>query len=321
MFNKLTPSKKIILLSIITLLIASLYIFYNLNPKILEYQLTGRIRKFIAMLLVGGSIAVSTVIFQTITNNRILTPSIIGLDAVYMFIKTAIIFFFGSTSVVALNSQLNFVITLISMILFSLLLFQILFKSKDQNVFFILLLGIVFGTFFSSLSSFIEMMIDPEEFLSIQSAMFASFSAINEKLLMISGVILLMMIMIAFKFKSYLDVLSLGRDHAINLGVHYANVTRWLMVMVALLVTISTALVGPITFLGLLVVNLAHEFMKELEHKYILPAAILISWVSLFLGQWIVEHVFEGTTEISIMINFIGGIYFIFLILKERNAA
>nr|WP_263314022.1 iron chelate uptake ABC transporter family permease subunit [Mammaliicoccus sp. Marseille-Q6498] len=321
MLYKISPINKLILLSVVTVLIAALYLFYNINPNIIEYQLTGRVRKAIAILLVGGSIAVSTVIFQTITNNRILTPSIIGLDAVYMFIKTSLVFIFGTTSVVVLNNYLNFLITLGGMILFSLFLFQILFRSKDQNVFFILLLGIVFGTFFQSLSSFIEMMIDPEDFLSIQSAMFASFNAVNEKLLMISGIALLLMIIVAFKIRPYLDVLSLGRDHAINLGVNYTKTTRWLMVMVALLVTISTALVGPITFLGLLVVNLAHEFMKQFEHKYLLPAAMLISWISLFLGQWLVEYIFEGNTEISIMINFVGGIYFIFLILKERNVA
>src|SRR5699024_6817279 len=202
MLKKLTPVQKLILLSIITILIAALYLFYNINPKILEYQLTSRVRKTIAMLLVGASIAVSTVIFQTITNNRILTPSIIGLDAVYMFIKTSLIFFFGSTSTIVLNNHLNFLVTLVGMIIFSL---------------FFLLLGIVFGTFFSSLSSFIEMMIDPEEFLSIQSAMFASFNAINEGILLISGVVLIIMIIIAFFIKPYLDVLSLGRDQAINL--------------------------------------------------------------------------------------------------------
>lgn len=321
MLNKISPITKLVLLSIVSIAVILIYLFYNINMNILEYQLTGRLRKVIAILLVGSSIAVSTVIFQTITNNRILTPSIIGLDAVYMFIKTALIFFFGSTSVVVLNNNLNFVITLIGMIIFSLFLFQILFRSKDQNVFFILLLGIIFGTFFSSLSSFIEMMIDPEAFLSIQSAMFASFNAVNESLLLISGFVLVVLIMVAFKIRPYLDVLSLGRDHAINLGINYVKFTRWLMLMVALLVTISTALVGPITFLGLLVVNLAHEFMKRFDHKYLLPSAMMISWISLFIGQWIVEHIFEGNTEISIMINFIGGIYFIFLILKERNVA
>ncbi|HEC2155890.1 iron chelate uptake ABC transporter family permease subunit [Staphylococcus delphini] len=319
MLNHLTPKYKLALLSFLTLLIIALYLFYNVNPNILAYQLTGRMRKAIAMLLVGASIAVSTVIFQTITHNRILTPAIIGLNAVYMFIKTALIFFFGATSMVVLNYQLNFVITLVGMILFSLFLFQILFRTKDQNVFFILLLGIVFGTFFSSLSGFIEMMIDPEAFLSIQSAMFASFNAINESILTLSGIALFIIIVIAFKMQHYLDVLALGRDQAINLGIHYTKMTRALMVMVALLVTISTALVGPITFLGLIVVNLAHEYMKIFEHQYILVTSILISWVSLFLGQWVVEHVFEGNTEISIMINFIGGIYFIFLILKEHR--
>ena len=92
------------------------------------------------------------------------------------------------------------------------------------------------------------MMIDLKNSYLYKSAMFASFGAINEGLLTISGVVLLIMIFIAFKIKNYLDVLSLGRDQAINLGVNYTNVTRWLMVMVALLVTISTALVGPITF-------------------------------------------------------------------------
>src|SRR5699024_5290062 len=130
MLKKLTPVQKLILLSIITILIAALYLFYNINPKILEYQLTSRVRNTIAMLLVGASIAVSTVIFQTITNNRILTPSIIGLDAVYMFIKTSLIFFFGSTSTIVLNNHLNFLLILVSIIIFILFLFYILFIYK-----------------------------------------------------------------------------------------------------------------------------------------------------------------------------------------------
>src|SRR5699024_799529 len=144
-------------------------------------------------------------------------------------------------------------VTLVGLIIVSLFVFHVLFRYKDHHLFFILLLVIVFRTFFSSLSSHRGLMIDPVELLSIQSAMFASFNAINEGILLISGVVLIIMIIIAFFIKPYLDVLSLGRDQAINLGVNYTQVTRWLMVMVALLVTVSTALVGPITFLGLLV--------------------------------------------------------------------
>ena len=71
--------------------------------------------------------------------------------------------------------------------------------------------------------------------------------------------------------------------------------------------------------LGLLTVNLAHEFMKTYEHKYILPATILISWISLFIAQWIIENMFKATTEFSLIIDLVGGIYFIYLLIKRNE--
>lgn len=91
--------------------------------------------------------------------------------------------------------------------------------------------------------------------------------------------------------------------------------------IVSILVSISTTLVGPITFLGLLTVNLAHELMKTYEHKYILIATICLSWISLFSAQWVVENVFEATTEMSILIDLIGGSYFIYLLVKKEKCA
>lgn len=149
--------------------------------------------------------------------------------------------------------------------------------------------------------------------------MFASFDASNSKLVLISSILLIILIVIAFILRPYLDVLLLGKDQSINLGVSYEKMTKLLLILVALLVSISTALVGPVTFLGLLTVNLAHEFMKTYEHKYILPATILISWISLFIAQWIIENMFKATTEFSLIIDLVGGIYFIYLLIKRRN--
>ena len=160
---------------------------------------------------------------------------------------------------------------------------------------------------------------DPESFLAVQSAMFASFEASNSRLVLVSTCLLLVLIIITVIMRPYLDVLLLGRAQAINLGVSYESMTRLLLILVALLVSISTALVGPVTFLGLLTVNLAHELMKTYEHKYILPT-ILISWISLFMAQWVVENLFEATTEFSLIIDLIGGSYFIYLLVKRRSA-
>lgn len=319
MHNK--PLKKLVILMSVTLILGALYLFVGLDFEIFEYQFNSRLRKLWLMLLVGAAIAASTVIFQAITVNRLLTPSIMGLDAVYLFSKVLILFIFGTSSIFITNFYLNFTVTLVVMVIFALVLFEGIFKYGQFSVYFILLIGVILGTFFRSITGFLELLINPEDFLVIQSAMFANFDGGNPTLMTVSAIVLAVLLLITVVILPYLDVLILGRAQAINLGVHYMQMTRFLLILVALMVAIATALVGPITFLGLLTVNLAHELIKNFEHRYILPATLCISWISLFIAQWIVENVFEATTQVSILINLIGGVYFIYLLMKRREAA
>ncbi|UXR78183.1 MULTISPECIES: iron chelate uptake ABC transporter family permease subunit [unclassified Staphylococcus] len=317
MSNK--PLQKLLILGVVTLVVALGYLLIGIDFEIFEYQLTSRLRKFILIILVGAAIAASTVVFQAITVNRLLTPSIMGLDAVYLFSKVLILFVFGTGSIFVTNFYLNFSISLVAMVIFALVLFEGIFRVGQFSVYFILLIGVILGTFFRSITGFFELLINPEDFLVVQSAMFANFDASNPKLVTICGVILVILLIVTVIMMPYMDVLLLGRAQAINLGISYSNLTRFLLIIVALMVAIATALVGPITFLGLLTVNLAHELMKTFEHKYMLPATVFISWISLFIAQWIVENLFEATTQISILINLIGGIYFIYLLMRRRT--
>ncbi|MCH4381445.1 iron chelate uptake ABC transporter family permease subunit [Staphylococcus haemolyticus] len=317
---QISSNKKIIILIIATICMAAFYLLVGLDFEIFQYQFQSRLRKLILILIVGGAIGASVVIFQAITTNRLLTPSIMGLDSVYLFVKVLPVFLVGTQAAVVTNVYLNFFVTLIAMVLFSLLLFEGMFKLGHFSVYFILLVGVILGTFFRSITSFIQLIMDPESFLAVQSAMFASFEASNSRLVLVSICLLLVLIIITVIMRPYLDVLLLGRAQAINLGVSYETMTRLLLILVALLVSISTALVGPVTFLGLLTVNLAHELMKTYEHKYILPATILISCISLFMAQWVVENLFKATTEFSLIIDLIGGSYFIYLLVKRRSA-
>ncbi|OLS38719.1 iron ABC transporter permease [Alkalihalophilus pseudofirmus] len=308
---------KLIVLAGLSLTLVVLFLFLDLNNW--EYALPRRGTKIFAIVITGAAIAFSTVIFQTITNNRILTPSIIGLDSFYMLIQTFLIFMFGSTSVMVLNKHLNFGISVIVMVLFAGLLYKTLFKKGGQNIFFLLLVGIVLGTLFGSLSTFMQVIIDPNEFLSVQNRMFASFNNVNTDLLWLSIILFFLISLYYFRFNKYLDVLSLGREHAINLGVDYDYVIKRLLVIVAMLISIATALVGPITFLGLLVANVAYEFMKTYKHSYIIIAAMLISIIALVGGQLIVERIFSFATPLSVIVNFVGGVYFLYLLLKESK--
>ncbi|MEC5272318.1 iron chelate uptake ABC transporter family permease subunit [Caldifermentibacillus hisashii] len=307
------------LLAALSVIFICLFLFTDITGN-WEYILERRTYKVAAIILTGVSIALATVVFQTITQNRILTPSILGLDSLYMLINTFIIFVFGSTTLTSTDKNIQFIVIVAIMILFSGLLYKLLFKRNEQNIYFLLLIGFIIGTFFDSFSSFMQVLIDPNEFQIVQDRMFASFNNINTDVLLLATVLIILTLLLFLRFFKYLDVLALGRDHAINLGVDFDYVVKRLLVIVAILISISTALVGPITFLGLLVSNLAYEFLKTYRHFYLLLSASLISVVALVGGQLVVERIFTFSTTLSVIINFIGGVYFIYLLLKENRS-
>lgn len=311
---------KILILFIAALAIIVAFVLVDL-PSNWDYALPRRLRKIAAIILTGGAIAYATLIFQTMTNNRILTPSVIGLDSLYMLIQTLVIFTFGSMSLPSANKYVNFAISVLFMMLFALILYRFLFKREGKNLFFLLLVGIVMGTMFGSMTTFMQVLIDPNEFLVLQGKMFASFNNVNTDLLLLSAIIIAAVFLYSARFNKYLDVMSLGREQAINLGVPYHKTVQQMLIMVSILISVSTALVGPVTFLGLLVVNVAYHFIGNYRHALLIPASILISIIALVGGQLLVERVFSFNTTVSVLINFIGGLYFLYLLLKESRAA
>ena len=311
--------KKIIVLSLVAITFLVLFVVWGLTAKNYRFNLSLRIPKVLGILIAGTTISVASILFQTITNNRIITPSIIGLDSLYSLVQTIVVFVFGSTSLFMVNKTLNFLVSGTLMVILAMILFKVVLKKGKNNIFLLLLVGTVVGTLFRSLSSFMQVIIDPNEFDALQAKLFASFSLVNTKILLVSVVILIIMGVLLYKDFKKLDVMSLGREQAINLGVDYDKFSKKILVFVAILVSLSTALVGPITFLGIIVVNLTYEITKTYKHSVLLIVGTLISIIALVGGQFLVERVFNFTTTISIIINFIGGIYFINLLLKESK--
>jgi iron complex transport system permease protein len=312
-------STKMIILALIAAVCCALYLFHDLNGSF-DYALPRRGIKVIAMALTGVAVAYSTVIFQTITHNRILTPSIMGLDSLYILLQTVIIFFLGSSHFTIVNRHVNFILSVLTMIFFALLLYRLLFKRGGQPIYFLLLVGIIVGTFFGSISTFLQVLIDPNEFMLVQDKMFASFNNISGELVWWALGIVVITFLVGYKSFNDLDVLSLGRDTAINLGVSYDRLVKLMLVISAILISVSTALVGPITFFGLIVANLAYQFFKSYKHSVLIAGASIMSIIALVGGQWIVERVFTFSTTLSVIINFIGGVYFIYLLLKESRS-
>ncbi|MGL4687869.1 MAG: iron chelate uptake ABC transporter family permease subunit, partial [Fusobacteriaceae bacterium] len=165
----------------------------------------------------------------------------------------------------------------------------------------------------------IQMIMEPDEFLILQSSLFASYNKINVNLLGISYVIVAIVLFVLRKDTGKLDVLSLGYSQSINLGLDYKKILRKNLTMIGILVSISTATVGPVIFLGLLTVNISREILKTYNHKYLIVGSALMSILFLLIGQFIVERVFNNSFPVGTIINFVGGIYLLSILLKERR--
>ncbi len=292
----------------------SLYMTWNINI----YTWTFRLTKLISLLLIAYTITVSTILFQTVINNRLLTPSLMGFDQLYIFIKTIIMYFWGSLSLPFLNEEGQLVLEVLILIFFSISLFRWLFSGSLQGLHLTLLIGIILGGFFFSLRMFMQLQLNPDQMMNLTDIMFANFNKFNTSLVSFATIIVLIVSLVAWRSRHLLDVLALGRENALNLGVDYRKSATAILIFVSILVSISTALVGPVTFFGLLVANLAYGLSPQAKHGVVLPIAILLAIIFLVGGQFILEQIFHMAGRLSFIIEFCGGIVFLTLLMKGK---
>ncbi|EKO3451132.1 iron chelate uptake ABC transporter permease subunit VctG [Vibrio fluvialis] len=309
---------KLTLLIVLAMVFAAAFIGVGLTPDNYQYFLSRRVPKVLAIVLAGIAIAQSSLAFQTITHNRILTPSIMGFDSLYLFVQVGIVALFGGLSSFAMNAYLNFSLSVAAMLGFSTVLFTFYFSKEKRNLIALLLLGVILGQLFSNIASFLIMLMDPNDFASVQANMFASFNNVKVSLVYFVAPLLLLVAYLLFRMHRVLDVFWLDNDNAVSLGVDVRKTTRNVLMLSAVLISISTALIGPIMFFGILVTNLTREWFKSYQHRVLLIACSAMSVFALLAGQWIVEKVFQFGTTLSVIINFVGGIYFLSLLIRNK---
>jgi iron complex transport system permease protein len=256
-------------------------------------------------------------LFHTITQNRILTPSIMGFDAFYVLISTVIVFFFGAGQFLGTDELTLWLLQVVVMVAFSVLLFTWLFGGKRRSIHLMLLVGIVLGTFFRSLTEWMQRMLDPLDFQVLSDAMFASLSRPDPTLLLLTGILVVLACVAIVPLLGTLDVLTLGEPAAVGLGVNHRRVVMALFTVVSVLIAASTALVGPILFFGLIVANLAYSYAGTFRHRWTLPTAVLLGVICLVGGQLGLERVFNLAGSLSMTIEFAGGLFFLYLVLRK----
>ena len=314
--------RKLLVLAAIVLLCAAGYMLVGVNfsnPKLFAYAMKIRTPKLVVMLITAFSIGGASLVFQSIINNTIVTPCLLGMNSLYTLIHTAVVFFLGSASIVSTNANLSFGVDVVLMGITATIIYSWIFQKTKHNVLYVLLVGTVLTSFFSSIQTTLTRVMDPNEYDTLLNTLVASFSNINSEIIVFSLVLLAGVIFALRKELALLDVLTLGKEQAINLGVDYDRCIRRLLLGVTLCIAVATAMVGPISFLGLIIANLSRQLLKTFRHTQLVLGSALFGMAVLVGGQLIVEHVYSYSVPVSVFITVGGGLYFLYLLLTRKK--
>ena len=314
-------TKLLIMLALVVLCAAG-YMLIEVNfanPKLFQYAMKLRTPKLIVMLITAFAIGGASIVFQSVINNTIVTPCLLGMNSLYTLIHTSVVFFLGSGSLIATNANLSFAVDVVLMGISATLIYSWIFKKTRHNVLYVLLVGTVLTSFFGSIQSTLTRVMDPNEYDTLLTTLVASFNNINSKIIVFSLILLAVIVFALRRELALLDVLTLGKAQAINLGVDYDRCIRRLLLGVTLCIAVATAMVGPISFLGLIIANLSRQLLKTYRHSQLILGSALFGMIVLVGGQLIVEHVYTYSVPVSVFITVGGGLYFLYLLLSRKK--
>lgn len=314
--------RKLAILSVLVLAAAAAYMLVDVNfanERLFAYSMKIRVPKLVAMLIAAFAIGGASLVFQSIIRNTIVTPCLLGMNSMYTLIHTAVVFVAGTGSILATNANLSFAADLVIMGVVATFVYSYLFKKTNYNVLYVLLIGTVLSSFFGSIQSTLVRVMDPNEYDTLLNNLVASFSNINSSIIVFTVAVLAAIVFFLRRDLALLDVITLGKDQAINLGVDYDRTIKRLLLGVVLAIAVATAMVGPISFLGLIIANLSRQLLKTYRHSLLVAGSVLFGMVVLVAGQLLVEQVFAFAVPVSVFITVIGGIYFLYLVLTSKS--
>ncbi len=284
-----------------------------------DYVIPQRLMRLAAIGLAGICIAVSAVTFQTLAGNRLLTPAIMGYEAVYLLLQAVLVLTLGSQSLILLDRQENVLLSLLFMLGYSWIVHRWLFREGQTNLYQLLLAGLVLTMVLGTFTQFIQLKTSPGEFSILQGFSYATFNRVQPGQLLFGTALITLVGIMTRRRLAVLDVLSLGRDQAISLGVDYRHTVRLQLALIAVLVAVSTSLVGPTAFMGVFVANITYALARTFRHRVTLPLGCAIAIAIFIVAQFLVEQLFNYRTTVSILINLVCGTYFLALMVKTKG--
>lgn len=285
----------------------SLSALINADTEATTLLLTSRIPRLLAILLAGAGLSIAGLVMQQISQNKFAAPSTSGTIECAMFGYILSLILLGNGE----SLWLPFLCAIIGTLVFIQLINTIQFK----NAVFVPLIGIIWGNIVESLVTFLAYKYNLLQNLSGWStANFANMLQGEYELLYLA----LPIAVFTYLYATRISAVGVGKSFAINLGLNYQQVVLIGIILVSILSVSVVMIVGQLPFLGLIIPNLVSYFNGDNLKKNIPITAILGALVVLICDLFSRVIIWPYELPVSMMISALGGIVFIYLLLKRE---
>ncbi len=261
--------------------------------------------------------AFATVSFHTATGNRIITPSIMGFEALYVAVQTAAVYALGAAGVAVVSGTGPFLAQAALMVVLATALYSWLLSRPYGSMHLMLLVGVVLGGGLAALSTFMQRLLDPNSFDVLSARLFGNISNARTEYVAVAAPIVVAVCLLLWLRSRRMNVVALGADVSTNLGLSHRRELMGTLLLVSVLMAMTTALVGPMTFLGFLVATLAYSITDTYDHRLVLPVAALAGYAVLASAYFVLRHVFYAGGAVTVVIELVGGITFLIVVMRK----
>lgn len=279
----------------------------NAIPKQNELILANvRIPRIISSVLVGASLPLAGLIFQSYFSNPLATPDTLGVAS-------------GASFGAALAIFLGFNIFGIELTAFAFGLLTIMMTGitglkRDESKQTIILAGIIIGSLFQSLVSLIKFVADTDTVLpSITFFLMGSFQSIGKETLFVSGPIIIICIIIIFLLRWRINLLTVDEEVVKTMGVNITLLRMIVIIAATIITAISIAMAGQVGWVGLIVPHFCRMLVGE-NHTRLVPFTISIGICFMLIIDTIARSMFAAEIPISVLTSLIGAPFFIYMI-------
>jgi len=284
-----------------------------------EIILNYRLPKALTAILAGSALSVSGVLMQTLFQNPLAGPDVLGitsgasLGVAILTLTTGILPLWMTSGWGHIFAASLGAVTVMLFILFA--------SIKIRNTVSLLIVGIMFGSFAGALVSILQSISHPDTLKLFITWTFGSLSAVGWEQLSSMGIVILTGIIGAFSLQKGMNALLLGRNYAAGLGISVKQLHLFLIICTSLLAGTSTAFTGPIAFIGITMPHLARNFFQTSDHRIVLIASILCG-SSVLLACDILSQLpgAKGTLPINAVTALFGAPLIVWILSRNQHS-